>query len=411
MGGGQLLVTREYPKGIIFALIEAFILINWRYFYKGFWGVITLGVTPGVGNDHSVFLLIQGLIAILIFTLFLIAYALNIKAAITSGKKLDTGEGLPTTKRYLKELWHTMFPYILMTPGTVFIAFTILLPLLFGICIAFTNYAMPVIPPKRLLDWVGFKNFGDIFTLVGWKDTFFGVAAWTTVWAVVATITCFASGLFVAILVNNKKIKFAKFWRTIYILPWAVPQFISLLIMRNIFNAQFGPINVFLKSHHIIEKNIPWLTDPTLAKVMIVVINMWVGFPYFMALTSGVMTSISDEIYEAARIDGANAQQEFFGITLPMVLFATAPLLISNFALNFNNFNVIYLLNEGNPANSAYRYAGHTDILISWLYKLTVEQNRYNMAAVMSIMIFIVIGSISAYNFTHTKSFKEEDMM
>ena len=126
---------------------------------------------------------------------------------------------------------------------------------------------------------------------------------------------------------------------------------------------------------------------------------------------SGVMTSISTDVIEAARIDGANAKQEFRYITLPLVLYSTAPLLVMSFAGNFNNFNVIYFLTNGNPINPAYKFAGSTDILITWIYKLTKDNGQYNMASVMSILVFFVIASISTFNFLRTKSFKEEDMM
>lgn len=214
-----------------------------------------------------------------------------------------------------------------------------------------------------------------------------------------------------AILINSERVKFKKFWRTIYILPWAIPGMISLLIFRNMFNGQFGAINVFLRSHGMISQNIQWLSDPTLAKIVILVVNFWLGFPYFMALMSGVMTSISQEVVEAARIDGANPKQEFRHITLPLVLYTTAPLLIMSFANNFNNFNTIYFLTDGNPINPTYKYAGSTDILITWIYKLTKDNGQYNMASVMSILVFMVIASISTANFLRTKSFKEEDMM
>jgi len=142
-----------------------------------------------------------------------------------------------------------------------------------------------------------------------------------------------------------------------------------------------------------------------------VIVNIWFGFPYWMALMSGVLTGIDKEIYEAADVDGANGSQKFWRLTLPLVMFSTAPLLIMAFAHNFNNFNLIYLLTQGGPVNVNYSYAGSTDILISWIYKLTLDQNQYNMASVVSILIFFVVASLSVWNFSRTKAFKEEDMM
>lgn len=181
--------------------------------------------------------------------------------------------------------------------------------------------------------------------------------------------------------------------------------------MRNLFNGQFGPINNMLIDFGMIDNPIYWLSDPLLAKITIVVVNIWFGFPYWMVLMSGVMTSIDKELFEAADVDGANDKQKFMKVTLPIILFSTAPLLIMSFAANFNNFNMIYLLTEGGPANPTYQYAGSTDILISWIYKMTLEHRQYAMASVVSILVFLVIATLSIWNFRRTKAFKEEDMM
>ena len=194
-------------------------------------------------------------------------------------------------------------------------------------------------------------------------------------------------------------------------MPWAIPGMISLLVFRNMFNGQFGPINTFLRDVGVISQNIPWLSNPLLAKAVIIVVNFWLGFPYFMAMMTGVMTNISTELLEAARIDGATPRQEFRCIILPLVLYATAPLLIMAFATNFNNFNVIYFLTDGNPINPTYKFAGSTDILITWIYKLTRDNRQFHMASVMSILVFIAIATISTWNFLRTKAFKEEGMM
>lgn len=161
----------------------------------------------------------------------------------------------------------------------------------------------------------------------------------------------------------------------------------------------------------LITENIPWLIDPIMAKLTMIGVNMWLGVPYFMMLMSGVMTSLDRSYYEAAEIDGATERQQFWSITFPLVLYATAPLLIMTFAHNFNNFGAVFFLTGGGPANPSYQFAGHTDLLISWIYQLTINFRMYNMATVVSFIIFIIIGSVSAWNFTRTKAFKEEDMM
>lgn len=417
-GAGQF-YNRQYLKGIIFLAIQIIALINYQYFYDGLWGIITLGETPtkieggiAIHGDNSIILMVKGIICLLILLIVVVFYILNIRDAINTGRLYDKGEKLPTTREFFKQLWDRSFAYIMLTPPALFVLFLVVLPLIFGFCVAFTNYSAPDhLPPAKLVDWVGFENFKSIFRLPMWNQTFLGVLTWTVIWAVVSTATCFFGGLIVAVLVNSKRVKFKKFWRTIYILPWAVPGMISLLIFRNMFNGQFGPINRLLREYGLIQQNIPWLSDPSLAKLTIILVNLWLGFPYFMALMTSVMTSIDRELYEAARIDGANASDEFWKITLPLVLYSTAPLLIMSFAHNFNNFNVIYFLTEGNPVNPAYKFAGHTDILITWIYKMTLNNKQFNMASVMSILIFLLVGSISAWNFLRTKSFKEEDMI
>ncbi|MBZ4644900.1 MAG: arabinogalactan oligomer / maltooligosaccharide transport system permease protein [Petroclostridium sp.] len=417
MGLGQL-YNKQYFKGFFFALIEIFFIILMLPFtVKSLRGLITLGDTPQkmvngkiIQGDHSIFLMVFGIISLLVLFIFAVIYVINVKDAYRVGMLRDEGKKPNNIRDSLHVLYDRGFPYLLLTPAAIFTLFLTVLPLIFGIMIAFTNYSSPNhLPPRSLVDWVGFENFINLFKLPSLSRTFFGVALWTVTWAVLATVTTFFVGLFFAVLINSNGIVLKKFWRTIYILPWAVPGFISILIMRNMFNGQFGPINKYLQAIGI--NPIPWFADPTWAKITCILVNLWFGFPYYMALMSGVITGISKDLYEAASIEGASARQQFWKITLPMVLFATAPLLIMGFAYNFNNFTLIYLLTSGNPTNATYNFAGHTDILLSWLYKLTLEQNQFHMASVVSILIFIVIAIISVINFRNTRSFKEEDMI
>lgn len=417
-GSGQLW-NRQYIKAAFFFLCQIGLIAAMPAIARGLWGLFTLGetemiiegskVTPG---DNSIILMILGIVWAIITLVFLCIYIFNIRDAVKDRGVLDCGQKLPNAKEWFYKFKEKSFPYSMLLPSVVLIALFVVVPILFGFLIAFTNYSAPdFLPPRSLVDWVGFQNFADMFKLPMWNDTFWGVLGWTLVWSVVSTLTCYFGGLAVAILVNNRRVKLKKLWRTIYILPWAIPGMISLLIFRNMFNGQFGPINTFLRSAGIISKNIPWLSDATLAKIVIVVVNFWLGFPYFMTMMSGVMTSISTDVLEASRIDGATPKQEFRHITLPLVLYSTAPLLIMSFATNFNNFNVIYFLTNGNPINPEYKFAGSTDILITWIYKLTNDNRQFQMAAVMSILVFVVIATISTWNFLRTKSFKEEDMI
>lgn len=182
---------------------------------------------------------------------------------------------------------------------------------------------------------------------------------------------------------------------------------ICLLVFRNIFNGQFGPLNQFLLDMGWISARIPFLTDPVLAKITVILVNLWLGFGASMVMISGVLSNMDPGMYEAARIDGASAMKQFRFLTLPHLLRVTAPLLVMNFSGNFNNFGAVFFLTQGGPANPNYQFAGDTDILISWIYKLTLDNQMYSMAAVMSILIFLVVGSVAFWNFRRTSAFKD----
>jgi len=418
MGLGQL-YNRQFMKGILYAALECLVIIVWyKPLIKGIWGLYTLGEQPQVRGargkiaeqgDHSIFLMIEGVIALLLILVIFIIYIRNIMDAYQTSKKIEQGQKPKTFSESLQNAWDNGYAYILLTPAFFFTLFLTILPLLFGILIAFTNYASPILPPLKLVDWVGFQTFINLFKMEIWSNTFFGVLWWTIIWSILATISTFFVGLFYAVIINHPRIRYKRLWRTVFILPWAIPQFISILIFRNIFNGQFGPLNQYLTK--IGFDPIPWLSDPMWAKTALVTVNIWFGFPFWMALMSGVLTGIDRDMYEAAEVDGASGWQKFWKISYPLVMFATAPLLIMGFAGNFNNFNMIYLFTQGGPTNISYSYAGSTDILISWIYKLTLEQNQFNMASVVSILIFVIVAIFSIYNFRKTRAFKEEDMI
>ena len=179
----------------------------------------------------------------------------------------------------------------------------------------------------------------------------------------------------------------------------------TLLVFRLLLNG-IGPVNNLLNSWGF--DSIAFLSDPFLAKVTVIAVSAWVGAPYFMLLISGALTNISSDLYEASEVDGANRFQQFREITLPMVLHQVAPSLVMTFAYNFNNFGAVFLLTEGGPINPEYRYAGHTDILITWIYNLTLKFQQYNMAAVVSIVIFMFLSVIAIWQFRRMKSFQDD---
>jgi arabinogalactan oligomer/maltooligosaccharide transport system permease protein len=212
--------------------------------------------------------------------------------------------------------------------------------------------------------------------------------------------------LVLAVFVNDERIKGKKLIRTVFILPWAVPAFVTILIFAALFNDNFGAINQGIMEP-LFGQSVPWLTDPLWSRTALIMIQVWLGFPFVFALFTGVLQSVSKEWYEAADVDGGSKLQKFQFITLPHVLFATAPLLIMQYSFNFNNFNIIYLFNEGGPAVRGQN-AGGTDILISWVYELTFQNNMFNMAAAISLIMGLMIATFAIFQFRRTKSFQEE---
>ncbi len=387
------------------------------FFVRGIWGLVTLGTEPRTmtvsglsSGDHSIVLMINGIIAALVLGLLALVAAWSVRDAVRVRRNFVRTAQRATARDGARAAWHASFPYLVLAPTLLLLLFITALPVVFGILIAFTDYSSDNLPPMQLVEWVGFANFAQLLGAGAWGGTFFGVLTWTIVWAVLATLTTYVFGFVQAVLVSSDRVRWPKLWRSIFFLPWAVPAMISALVFRSMFNGQFGPISQALVDLGVTPERVMWLTDPSnpwLARIVALVVNLWLGFPYFMALVSGALTNISASYYEAARIDGASAMQQVRYITLPIVLRATAPLIVLSFVANFNNFGVIYFLTQGGPANPDYRYAGSTDILITWLYKLTLDNGLYDIASVMSILIFVVVGSFSVWSLRRSKAFTD----
>lgn len=376
---------------------------GYGFFRKGLHGFITLGKTTGGRfRDNSPVLMIEGIIAIFLLLILMVIWFMNIKDANESYLNYKITGKMQTSINFYKETFETGFAYVVSAPALILLLFVSILPIIFSFLTAFTSWDSYHNPPADLIKWVGFRNFSSILNMPGWRSTFVGVASWTVTWAVISTFTTFFGGLLMAVIINNKRVVLKKLWRTILILPWAIPSMISLLVFKNFLNQTYGPLNQML------GKNIPWLNEPTIAKITLLVINLWLGVPYFMMLMTGILTSFDKTLYEAATVDGASSSQSFWRITFPILLSQVKPLLIMSFAGNFNNFGVVFFLTGGGPRNINYEYANHTDILITWIYNMTKEFQMYNMASVMSILIFLLIGSISTWNFIRSDAFKED---
>jgi arabinogalactan oligomer/maltooligosaccharide transport system permease protein len=302
---------------------------------------------------------------------------------------------------------------LLAIPTFGLLVFTIL-PMIFMVLIAFTNWDAYHYPPKELFTWVAFDNFVDLFGGGVSTDsklffyTFKQVLLWTFMWAIFATFTNYFLGMIVAMLINKKGIKFKKLWRSILVFTIAVPQFVSLLLISQMLQDN-GVINVMLEELGWISSPIPFMSNKIMAKITVIIVNIWVGIPYTMLICTGILMNIPDDLYESAKIDGASPVRMYFKITLPYMLFVTGPYLLSQFIGNINNFNVIYLLSGGAPNNLNYQFAGETDLLITWLYKLTLNNTNYKMAAVIGIVVFIIIAVISLPFYSKTNAVNNEE--
>jgi ABC-type sugar transport system permease subunit len=250
-------------------------------------------------------------------------------------------------------------------------------------------------------DFIGTANFNRVLTDPRLSAAFIGVFIWTVVFAAVSVLLTFVVGLALALVFNDQNLPLKGLFRTLAIIPYTIPGFISALVWVGLFNPTFGPINSFLNDAFGIRP--PWFADGTLAKVAIFMINTWLGYPYMLIVTLGALQSIPSDLQEAAQIDGASAFQRFRRITFPLLLIAITPLLIGSFAFNFNNFTLIELVTQGGPAvPGATTPAGQTDILISYSYRLAFAAGRgndYAFAATISIFIFLVIAAITLFNF------------
>lgn len=402
-GWGQL-YNKRFIKGSLFFLIALCVAVIFAdTIGSKLGGLFTLGSTVDV-DDSRVFL-VEGILALILTVIVVLLYAANLKDAHRDAVKLQEGQRIPSMRAAFQGTWEQGFPYFIVVPSFLLLAMIVIFPLIFMISLAFTDFNLYNSPPAKLLHWVGIENFKALFTEEIWSRSLFSVFSWTVVWTLVATTLTIALGFFLAILLNDARVRFKKVIRTVLILPWAVPSFMTAIIFSAMFNENFGAINKEIFSHFGVL--IPWLTDPFWARVAIIFVQVWLGFPYIFTLFTGVLQSVSRDWYEAADVDGGTRWQKLRYITFPHVMYATAPLLIMQYSYNFNNFNIIYLFNKGGPPIPGQN-AGATDILISWVYTLTFQQNNYKMAAAISIIMGLIVAMFALYQFRRSRSFKEE---
>jgi len=414
---------KQYVRGLIYFLTE----IGFFYFFRNFalqylskfntLGTETqkkvwneeLQIFQRFPGDNSMLILLYSVLSLSVVLVFLYIWYANIRDSWNAQQNLEQGRKIDSFRDDLRSLTHERFHMTLLAmPMLTLVLFT-LLPIIFMILIAFTNFDADHQPPGNLFTWVGMTNVTDIFLGNEIKtNTFFGLLGWTIVWAILATFTNYILGMLLAVAINSKMVKLKQVWRTCFIIAIAIPQFVSLLLISRALEPA-GAVNVLLQKLGLIDSPLPFLLDPTLARIVVVVVNMWIGIPYTMMTFSGVLMNIPAELYESAEIDGAGPIKKFTSITLPYMIFVTAPATITTFVTNFNNFNVIYLLTGGGPFSLDYYQAGKTDLLVTWLYKLTVNRNDYSLASTIGIFIFILVSTCSLIVYNRTGAVQKED--
>ena len=407
MGFGNL-ANKQIVKGILFLTVEAaFLLYMIQYGAQAIWSLRNLGDTQqgwvydetlGIDvlqdGDNSMLLLLFGIAAVFVVIGFLAIYRKNVMSAYQLQLLKESGEPIPTLKQELRQyLDSNLYVTLMGLPMLGIFLFTIL-PLVFMILVAFTNFDSTHQPPGNLFTWVGLQNF---VTMLGAGSTiahtFWPILGWTLIWAVAATFTTYIGGILLALLINKENVKFKSFWRVMFVISIAVPQFVTLLTMSTMLQDE-GAVNVLLQDLGLISHPISFWKDPLIARITIIVINFWIGVPFTMITVTGILMNVPKELYEAAKVDGANRFVIFLKITMPYVLFVTAPSLVTSFIGNINNFN--------------YFQAGKTDLLVTWLYKLTTTGKEYSYASTIGIIVFILSATFSLLAYRRTAAYKEE---
>ncbi len=412
-GLGQIL-NKQYEKGIMFLLASLFtylMAIPYALGYGNYQGDGIAGLMSlaqgGPRIYKSLIFLIEGVIALFLVIIAIALLYFSFRDVLKVEK--DKIKGIRPKNWF--ELKNTIsqdgFPYLVSTPALFVIIFIVLVPITTTLLLSIAGMT-PTTQSK--FDWVAFENYKRLILGQGLAGSvFWRIFGWTVIWTLVATTLAIVIGFFLAILANNERVIGKKIFRAIYLLPWAVPSFITIMF----FSIMFAPrgmltgmlTNLVGSTSPIIVKNSAILT-----RVTLILLQGWLGSAYVFLLSTGVLQAIPEDLYEAAEMDGATSWQKTMRITIPIVLFQTAPLLVTQYTFNFNNFSIIYLFNGGGPFNPL-RYgnlAGSSDLLISYIYKLTMDNQYQSIGAAITIFISLGLMFFAFVGFKNSKAFKEE---
>lgn len=411
MGGGQICYGRV-TKGILFLIAEISIL---TYFITRGWrdiqGFFTLGTQKGdawlgIEGDNSVVMLLMGIFAWIVLGVFLTLYQLNLKDVYQMQKRKEQGKPLLTFRQEVAQLFDKKFYVMVLALPVIGVCIFNILPIVFMILIAFTNYGGNVVPPE-LVDWVGIANFQKILTLSKFTPTFFKILGWNVVWAILSTALNYFAGLGLALLLEKECVKGKAFWRAFPVLAYAIPGFITLLAFKFMFSYG-GPINQMIVNGGGVAIGFLDIDAKWTARLIGLLVNCWISVPSIMLLATGNLSNRDMSLYEAARIDGAGRWKQFQKLTMPFMLFSTMPVLLGQFIGNFNNFGIFYFL-RGGLYLDGYFLASDTDLLINWLYNLSIDNNYYSIGAAISLVIFMITSVISLAVYIKSPSYREED--
>lgn len=410
-GLGQLL-NKQYVKAIAMFFVTLYtygIAIPYalgfgNYRGEGISGLITLAQNGG-RLDRSIIFLIEGIIALALMSIAIILMVAAYKDARKVEKERIKGSRIRSWIETKQTLFEDGFPYIVSAPALVLIVFIVFIPIATPILLSFTGMD-PTHQAK--FGWEGLMNYKMIVLGQGLAGSvFWKILGWTIVWTISGSTLGIALGFVLAVVLNNDRIKGKVLFRSIYMLPWAVPAFISITFF-SILAAPNGALSQLLST--IFNTTISIKNDPFISRATLICLQGWLGSSYIFLLATGVLQSISKDLYEAADIDGASYMKKISKITIPLVLFQTAPLLVGQYTFNFNNFSIIYLFNKGGPFNPLEygNLAGSTDLLISYIYKLTLENQYQALGAAITVFISIALIFIAYLGFRNTAAFRKE---